>query len=212
MPIRLLPAAALTALLFLAAPAAAAPAPAAPRCGGDTARVQRALTAAGYPAGPVDGCTGAPTRAGVQAFQLAHGLAPDGVVGPATRRALVKPRRLLPVSAAPGTHVEIDLARQLLMIVRDGKATAVYAASSGMPGFRTPTGTFRVAYQQRSSWSYEYRTSLPFASYFVAERGIAVHAGVVPGRPASHGCVRVPKPFAAAIYRSMPAGTRVIVR
>jgi lipoprotein-anchoring transpeptidase ErfK/SrfK len=107
--------------------------------------------------------------------------------------------------------VEIDLARQLLLVVRNGATAAVYAASSGRPGFATPAGTFRVAYQQSRSWSSEYSTWLPWASYFVAERGIAVHSGVVPGRPASHGCVRVPQPFAAAVYRALAPGTAVIV-
>jgi peptidoglycan hydrolase-like protein with peptidoglycan-binding domain len=203
---RSLPLAALALLLIAPSSAVAA------GCDTATRNLQRALTAARYPAGPVDGCPGPATRAGVQAFQRAQGLAPDGIAGPLTRRALRRPRPVVPVSASPRFHVEVDRARQLLVLVRDGRAAAVYAASTGKAGFETPAGRFRVAYQQRRSWSFEYSTWLPWASYFVASRGIAVHAGRTPPHPDSHGCVRVPAPFAKRIYRAMPAGTIVIVR
>jgi peptidoglycan hydrolase-like protein with peptidoglycan-binding domain len=211
MVIRSLPLAAI-ALLLAAAPAVAAtPAPA-PRCDAATVGLQRALKAARYPAGPLDGCVGPATRAALQAFQLAQGLVPDGIAGPRTRAALRRPRPVAVQSALPRVHVEVDRARQLLVLVRNGRAAAVYAASTGRPGFETPTGRFRVARQEPRSWSWEYSTWLPWASYFIPARGIAVHAGRTPPRPDSHGCVRVPEPFAARIYRAMPPGTVVIVR
>jgi peptidoglycan hydrolase-like protein with peptidoglycan-binding domain len=208
---RSLPLAAL-AVLLMTAPAVAAATPLPAGCDAATLDLQRALNAARYPAGPADGCNGPATRAGVQAFQLAQGLVPDGIAGPVTRRALRRPRPVAVSSATPRVHVEVDRARQLLVLVRNGRAAAVYAASTGRPGFETPAGRFRVAYQQQRSWSVEYSTWLPWASYFIASRGIAVHAGVTPPRPDSHGCVRVPAPFAKRIYRAMPPGTVVIVR
>jgi peptidoglycan hydrolase-like protein with peptidoglycan-binding domain len=195
----------LAALAFPAAPAQAA------ACGPTLAKLQRDLLRAGYPAGRPDGCKGPATRAGIQAFQLAQGLAPDGVVGPATRRALRRPRAAVLLAAAPANRIEVQRARGLLLVVRAGRAAAVYAASTGKAGFETPAGTFRVAVQQPRSWSGEYDTWLPWASYFLPERGIAVHGGVVPTRPDSHGCVRVPLPFAADVYRAMPPGTAVVV-
>jgi peptidoglycan hydrolase-like protein with peptidoglycan-binding domain len=212
MVIRSLSVAAL-ALLLSAPTATAAPSPTATRSGCDrtTLDLQKSLNAAGYPAGRPDGCVGPATRAAVQAFQRAQDLVPDGVAGPLTRAALRGPRAVLPVSTSPRTHVEVDIDRQILVLVRGGVAAAVYAASTGRPGHATPTGRFRVAYQQTRSWSAEYSTWLPWASYFIASRGIAVHAGKTPSRPDSHGCVRVPPSFAADVYRAMPAGTVVIV-
>jgi peptidoglycan hydrolase-like protein with peptidoglycan-binding domain len=215
MLIRFLPLAAL-ALPLMTAPAVAAATPTATplRAGCDAATLdlQRALNAARYPAGPADGCAGPATRAAVQAFQLAQGLVPDGVAGAVTRRALLRPRPVAVRSATPSAHVEVDRTRQLLVLVRGGRAAAVYAASTGRRGFETPVGRFRVAYQQQRSWSAEYSTWLPWASYFIAARGIAVHAGQTPPRPDSHGCVRVPAPFAQRIYGAMQPGTVVIVR
>jgi peptidoglycan hydrolase-like protein with peptidoglycan-binding domain len=198
---------ALLAVLCVTAQATAAPAP----CGSATKRVQRALNAAGYPAGAEDGCPGSATRSGVQAFQLAQRLAPDGVAGPLTLRALRAPRRVRPFATSPPAHVEVDLARQLLLVVRNRAVKAVYAASSGRAGYGTPRGSFVVSYQQPRSWSHEYDTWLPWASYFIAARGIAVHGGKTPPRPDSHGCVRVPEPHAAAVYGAMAPGTTVIV-
>ena len=51
-----------------------------------------------------------------------------------------------------------------------------------------------MPYMQRITWS-----------------GIALHAGVVPGHPASHGCIRLKNDFAAQLWRLTKRGTRVII-
>src|SRR5258707_483489 len=41
--------------------------------------------------------------------------------------------------------------------------------------------------------------------------GIALHGGVLPGRPASHGCIRLPFDFAERLFDETTMGMRVIV-
>ena len=56
--------------------------------GPDVERLQKALAAAGFRPGRIDGRFGAATEAALLAFQRAHGLLADGVAGPVTRHAL----------------------------------------------------------------------------------------------------------------------------
>src|SRR5690349_25167281 len=105
-----------TALMMPTASAAAAP-----RCDDKTTVLQTQLADQHFAVGAIDGCDGAATRAAVQAFQKANGLAADGVAGPKTRAALAAPATLEPVSKRTGVHVEVDLGRQLLLVVKSGR-------------------------------------------------------------------------------------------
>jgi len=178
-------------------------------CGNAVASLQRSLASVHYPTGGTDGCYGSATKHAVLAFQLANGLQADGVAGSRTLRALRDPKPVVARSRGEGAHVEVDRGRQLLLVVRDGGVTAIFAASTGKAGFTTPAGSFRVYRKVVGGWSNQYQAPMPYASYFV--RGVAVHAGKIPGYPASHGCVRVPAAFAATLYRRMPSGSSVLV-
>jgi len=193
---------------------AAGPAVASPGagCHRATAELQRRLVQLHYVLGRADGCDGPATRAAVVAFQKAQGLTADGVAGPATRRAMRSPIRPVARSRQRGEHIEISRARQLLLRVRDGRVTQIFAATTGMSGHTTPAGRFRIATQQRQSWSHEYRVWMHWASYFDTRRGLAIHAGEIQPGPASHGCVRVPAVFARRLYEAMRPGTAVIIR
>jgi len=146
----------------------------------------------------------------VKAFQKANGLAVDGVVGPATRAAAEHPATLEASDHSQGTHVEVDVDRQLLLVVADGAIEDIYSVSTGMNGYDTPKGTFRVFRKERRSWSVPYKVWLPYASYF--NGGVAFHAGDTAVSRASHGCVRVPAAFARELYGVLKTGTKVIVR
>ena len=178
-------------------------------CGPGVESIQSALAAQRYDTGGVDGCYGPATSAALRAFQHARGLASTGRADDATLQSLRRTRPLQARLSGPGRWIEVDKLRQVLLVVRNGQVAAVYAVSTGQPGFDTPSGRFTVTRKETRSWSVPYGVWLPWASYFNA--GIAVHAGAIPGRPASHGCVRVPESLAAAIYRRMPLGTRVVV-
>jgi lipoprotein-anchoring transpeptidase ErfK/SrfK len=199
----------LLAAAAAATAACAGPAQAAGVCDASTQRLQAALERLHYPAGPVDGCRGPATDAALRVFQRANGLAVDGVPGPATEWALQHPVVIAPISRASGRHVEVDLARQLLLVVDAGQTSDVYSVSTGMRGHETPTGSFRIGRKERRSWSVPYRVWMPYASYFVG--GVAFHEGDTVTSRSSHGCVHVPSPFAAKLYRLLVPGMTVIV-
>ncbi len=89
----------------------------------------------------------------------------------------------------PSTHIEVDKARQILMIVKGGKPYGIICVSTGATG-NTPEGTFRI--QQKHPY-----TSSGFGGTLVRTMGFlgdfAIHGWAdVPPYPASHGCVREP--------------------
>lgn len=150
------------------------------------------------------------THHAVLAFQMHEGLAADGIVGPQTRTALRSAARPRPLLSAPGRRIEVWRGRQLAFLVRDGRVARTFHVSTGTAGYTTPTGTFSVYRKEQRSWSVPYQVWLPWAAYF--NGGIALHGHAsVPTYPASHGCVRVPMPFARAVYRFAALGTRVDV-
>lgn len=128
-----------------------------------------------------------------------------------TRAALkVAERPLAP--AGKGRRVVVVLSSQLAYLVgaRD-RVRRTVSVSTGRAGHRTPRGTYRVYRRARRSFSYEYGMWLRWAAYF--EAGYALHGSWrVPARPASHGCVRVPVPFAREVYDFARLGTKVAVR
>jgi peptidoglycan hydrolase-like protein with peptidoglycan-binding domain len=157
--------------------------------GGEAVRsLQVRLSELGYWLGRPDGVFGDGTRHAVVALQKAAGLERDGVVGPATRAALDAGTRPSARSTS-GLVVEIDLARQLLLIVRDGQVESIFDTSTGRVAGSTPTGHWQVTRQidgfRQSRLGLLYRPK-----YFY--EGVAVHGYTsVPAWPASHGCVRL---------------------
>jgi lipoprotein-anchoring transpeptidase ErfK/SrfK len=164
----------------------------------DVRRVQEDLAASGYWLGKPDGVFGDTTQQAVYALQKAAGLDTDGVVGPRTRRALA--RQPLPTARSSSGHVvEIDLRRDLLLLVDDGLVRTVLNTSTG-GGYtyvsdgtvgvaRTPTGRFHV-YRQIDGLQVSHLGVLWRPKYFVS--GYAIHGSPsVPPYPASHGCVRL---------------------
>lgn len=182
-------------------------------------QVQQRLTQLGYWNGGADGTYGFLTTQAVMALQKAAGLGRDGVFGPATRRALQAGIR--PQSRTGGTGVEIDKARQLLLVVRGGRVTTILNTSTGSGQHYSSRGSDHVAVTPSGSFQV-FRTvdhldkgplgDLWRPRYF--NGGIAVHgAGVVPGYAASHGCARVSNPAMDMIWANdlMPVGSRVTV-
>jgi peptidoglycan hydrolase-like protein with peptidoglycan-binding domain len=106
-----------------------------------------------------------------------------------------------------GRHVEADLTKQVLAEIEPGGAVrTIYAMSSGKPSTPTVIGRFRV-YSKTPGTNSE---GMVDSNYFI--RGYAIHGyAEVPTYAASHGCLRVPIPDAAAIYGWVQMGTPVDV-
>lgn len=83
--------------------------------------------------------------------------------------------------------------------------------SSGRPGFATPTGVFSILEKNVHHRSNIYSGArMPYMER-ITWSGIALHAGVVPGFRASHGCIRLPYNFSRQLYGLTKIGDRVIV-
>lgn len=146
----------------------------------------------------------------VVAFQKQERLARDGIAGPKTLARIASAHRPKPLTSDRERHLEISISRQLVYLVAGGVVRRAIPVSTAAYPHVTPAGRFRVYAKYRVSWSRPYQVWLPWASYF--NGGIALHEYAdVPVYPASHGCVRVPQPFAQELYAWAPVGTPVIV-
>jgi hypothetical protein len=158
----------------------------------------------------VDGVFGDETWHAVVAFQGWEQIRRDGVIGPDTHHALVhahRPRPWLRLRHA----LEVDLNRQVLLVVDNDNVQQVIHASTAAPPYATPLGHFNVIRRERRSWSSAYHVWLPDALYFY--RGWAIHGfAAVPDRAASHGCIRIPLHPAHLLFQETPLGTPVIIR
>ena len=83
--------------------------------------------------------------------------------------------------------------------------------SSGRTGYESPVGVFSILQKNRDHHSNLYDdASMPFMQRLTWS-GVALHAGDLPGYPASHGCVRLPYGFAEDIFSRTKVGMRVVL-
>jgi hypothetical protein len=83
--------------------------------------------------------------------------------------------------------------------------------STGQSGYETPAGIYSVIQKEAEHFSNLYDdASMPFMQR-ITWSGIALHAGVLPGYPASHGCIRMPEDFAEHLFELTKLGMRVLV-
>jgi lipoprotein-anchoring transpeptidase ErfK/SrfK len=107
--------------------------------------------------------------------------------------------------------ISISIQQQKLRIYDANGFYAETPISTGMPGHSTPMGVFSVIEKQKLHHSNIYSGApMPFMQR-ITWSGIAMHAGVLPGHPASHGCIRMPMAFAVKMYGWTKMGARVVV-
>jgi hypothetical protein len=107
--------------------------------------------------------------------------------------------------------ISVAIANQHLTVYDGTTAIAHAPVSTGMSGHPTPTGVFNVIQKQKWHQSNIYSGApMPYMQR-ITWSGVAMHAGVLPGYPASHGCIRMPHDFAVRLYGMTKVGVRVFV-
>lgn len=185
---------------------------------GQIKEVERRLSDMGYWTGAVDGLFDPATRAALIAFQKWEGR-------PLTGRLTPDELEEIRWSGSPKAreagyaHVEVDIDRQVLLMINDEGSVRVLPVStgSGKPFIDegetsvayTPRGRF-VVYDKTSGWEPGLNRSMYYSNYISG--GVAIHGSPsVPTRPASHGCIRIPIFAALEMSKLMPVGTIVLV-
>jgi L,D-transpeptidase catalytic domain len=107
--------------------------------------------------------------------------------------------------------VIVSLPDQRLYVYRNGVRIAASTCSTGKLGHRTPTGVFKILQKDKNHHSSTYNNApMPYMNRLTWS-GIALHAGQLPGYPASHGCVRLPKEFAELLFGVTKLGMTVVI-
>jgi lipoprotein-anchoring transpeptidase ErfK/SrfK len=119
----------------------------------------------------------------------------------------------IPAEDAPKgpLQIVISIADQRISVYDDGALIARSSVSTGVPRHPTPLGVFSVIGKKRWHRSNLYSAApMPYMQR-ITWSGIALHAGDLPGYPASHGCIRLKKDFAIRLWQLTKRGTRVII-
>lgn len=131
----------------------------------------------------------------------------------ARARAINIMRRLMlitPDSEAARTIIRIDLAAQTATLWKDGQCINSSPISSGRKQFPTPPGEYLVTDKYQTWTSTIYRVKMPyFMRLSCGDFGL--HAGALPGYPASHGCIRLPHKNAKEFFEQTPVGALVSI-
>ena len=105
----------------------------------------------------------------------------------------------------------VSLPDQLVHVYRNGVRIAASSCSTGKLGHRTPTGVFKILQKDKNHRSSTYNNAPMPNMNRLTWSGIALHAGQLPGYPASHGCVRLPKEFSELLFGVTKLGMTVVI-
>jgi hypothetical protein len=105
----------------------------------------------------------------------------------------------------------VSLPEQRVYVYRNGIQIGVSTCSTGKPGHSTPTGVFVILQKDKNHHSSTYNNAPMPNMQRLTWSGIALHAGDLPGYPASHGCVRLPMEFSKLIFDITHLGIPVII-
>ena len=179
---------------------------------------EQRLSDLGYWTGPIDGVFDAGSRSALVAFQKWHSREVTG-------QLRVDELEAIRISAPPTAkeigyeHVEVDIDRQILMLVEEDGDVRVLSTSTGNGKTfiddgqesisYTPRGRFLV-YDKSVGWETGPLGSVYYPNYISG--GVAIHGSRnVPSSPASHGCIRIPMFAAREVSRALKLGTIVLV-
>jgi len=186
--------------------------------GAQIKEAERLLSEQGFWTGPIDELFDAASQSALIAFQKWHNRA---VTGELTIDELHAIRTSAsPRAREPGyEHVEVDLDRQVLMLVNQNGGVKVLPVSTGNNKTFTDEGQESIAYTPRGRFLVYYKETgwksgslgRTYYANFISG-GVAIHGSrTVPERPASHGCIRVPMFAAREVSKLLKLGTIVLV-
>jgi len=149
-------------------------------------------------------------------------------------------QKILKNSADEPVSIYISLSKQRLFLYVGNTIAINSPISSGRKPGMTRVGTFRITQKDKTHRSSVYgsfvdasgniirggidrrRDSAPSGTHYmgasmmyfmrITDRGVGMHAGYLPGYPASHGCIRLPEEMSKLIYENVSLGTRVIIK
>ena len=145
-----------------------------------------------------------------------------GALAVAIAAAPAEAKKRKPDGAAPDDGIaDLDKSEPMMLVVsleqqkvdvyRGTTLVTTSQVSTGMPGHATKAGVFSILEKQRFHHSNIYSGApMPWMNR-ITWSGTALHAGVVPGYPASHGCIRLPFSFAPKLFQITTVGDNVIV-
>jgi lipoprotein-anchoring transpeptidase ErfK/SrfK len=108
-------------------------------------------------------------------------------------------------------QIVVSIGNQKVTLFSNGVRVAQGSVSTGVPGHPTPTGVFSIIEKDRYHHSNLYSNApMPYMQR-ITWSGVALHEGVLPGYPASHGCIRMSHDFAQKLWPVTNLGVRVIV-
>jgi len=186
--------------------------------GAQIKEAERLLSERGYWTGPIDGILDAGTQSAVIAFQKWNGREVTGELSASELNAIR-------ASASPRAretgyeHVEVDLDRQVLMLIKEDGDVRVLPTSTGNNKAFTDEGQESIAYTPRGRFLVYYKETgwksgslgRTYYANFISG-GVAIHGSrSVPSEPASHGCIRVPMFAAREVSKLLKLGTIVLV-
>ena len=185
----------------------------------EVAEAEQLLASLGYLVANTDGRIDFMSRHAVMAFQKVEGLKRTGVL---TASVLERLRTASAPSAKYGgpAHIEVDITRQVLFLVDDNSNVTLVVPVSTGSGERyydkerkkwdvasTPRGQFKIERKINGARKAPLG-QIYYPSYF--HEGWAVHgSSSIPAKPASHGCVRVPRGADEKLFGMMPVGTTI---
>src|SRR5262249_13248185 len=129
---------------------------------------------------------------------------------PAVAKATTEPNQLAAKAKGP-LQILISLDKQELTLLAGGEVIAHSRVSTGQRGRPTPTGVFSIIQKDRWHRSNLYDDAPMYFMQRITWSGVALHQGIVPNHPASHGCIRLPEVFAKQLWTTTQMGSRVII-
>jgi L,D-transpeptidase catalytic domain len=130
-----------------------------------------------------------------------------------SRRQKSEPKKEIGFGEMPKGPLQlvVSIDTQTVTLFSNGVRVAQGPVSTGVPGHPTPMGVFSVIEKDRYHHSNLYSNApMPYMQR-ITWSGVALHEGVLPGYPASHGCIRMSHDFAQKLWRVTKLGVRVIV-